>query len=314
MPFEQLPNLALIKISGDDAETFLQGQLSNDVRALKPGINDEVTATWHYSAYCNPKGRTLALLQLWFQDDSYFGLLPHDLVEPICQRLRMYVMRSKVVIEHIDGASIAGLFTGADTAGEEWTQLGYGSALASKLADDHRNVIAGEDSVALVIDKQRCLLVYPDDAAGRLEGLEQASAGSWHQANIAAGLPEINAESSEEFIPQMINLDVLEAINFKKGCYTGQEIVARMHYLGNLKQRMYVCDISGIDTSNSLQVGGKIYRDSELAKVAGTIVSADTNGQRALAVLRIEHAGLELFIDAQTRLSVSKSQPYSLPG
>ena len=107
----------------------------------------------------------------------------------------------------------------------------------------------------------------------------------------------------------MLNLDLLNGINFKKGCYTGQEIVARMHYLGKLKQRMFVCDLSQANTE--LEPGDKVFSDEALSKSVGNIVSISNS--QALAVLRLD--ALEettLFINNQTNLSIAKNQPYSL--
>jgi len=135
------------------------------------------------------------------------------------------------------------------------------------------------------------------------------SRSEWHNQDITEGLPEVTASSSELFIPQMLNLDILNGVNFKKGCYTGQEIVARMHYLGKSKQRMFVCDVNG--PISDLTEGSKIYSDNSLEKSVGNLVSI--NDIKALAVLRIEDDMTGSFsLNENTTLSLAAKQPYSI--
>lgn len=263
-------NLSILKFTGADTLSFLQGQLTNDLNAL--------SSSWQYSGYCNPKGRLLALFQLWRDGDDFYATIDTSILEATLKRLRMYVMRSKVVIEEIANATFIG-----DVAGEN-----------NKVERFQLDI---DGPVHTLHFGDRSLLI---DFSGALKG---ASGTSWQQAIIRAGEPNININNAELFVPQMVNLDLLDGINFKKGCYTGQEIVARMHYLGKLKQRMYVCELDGDSAS-----GEKIMTDN---KAAGNIVSASEN--IALAVIRREFLDHELTTDSGAKITPLLAQPYAIP-
>lgn len=267
-------NISVLQFTGADSLSFLQGQLSNDINAL--------SSDWQYSGYCNPKGRLLALFQVWKNADVIYASLDSSLVDATMKRLRMYVMRSKVVIDEIKQARFTGL-----------TNLESKSERFSVTVDDsiHTLHFGGR---ALRIDLQ------PSDQTST----EQA--GNWRQWNLAkitAGEPTIDANNVEMFIPQMVNLDLLDGINFKKGCYTGQEIVARMHYLGKLKQRMFVCQTDGNARSGDKILAGE--------KSAGNIVAVSNDA--ALAVIRRERLDGPLNTESGTKIVPWANQPYSIP-
>lgn len=274
MPIELLKNLNLIKIAGDDAFTFLQGQLTNDLTQL----NDELV--WQYSGYCNPKGRLLALLYIWQDDEGYYAILESELREAICKRLQMYVMRSKVTLEHIESAKIYG---GRSSAELLEAKLITGSHSAQQSG----GLTALQDGWLLSFD-QRILYVESQNARTEIDELDSVEPeDSWLNADINDGIPKVIASTTEQFIPQMVNFDQLGGINFKKGCYTGQEIVARMHYLGNLKQRMFYCDIAVVTEENS-RAGDKVFAGATEQKTVGNIVSISADSRCALIVLRLD--------------------------
>ena len=296
MTLETIPNLALLKISGSDAGQFLQGQLTNDVNTL--GVSGD--EKWQLSGYCNPKGRLLALFYLWKYADDYYALLPKDLLQPICKRLKMFVMRSKVSIEHLPHVSISGGFSAQAVMDSEVTGLAVDNLQAMQVAAD--------ESTAVLAINQRLLVVSLEP--GQHTGIDNAPIDStWLSADIEEGLPQVCNTSLELFIPQMLNLDLLNAVNFKKGCYTGQEIVARMHYLGNLKQRMFVCSTQTTAEARQ-QPGDRIFADPELSKAVGTLVSINGKGTKLLAVLRLDSLDAALYLDQNTRLMVDDQQPY----
>jgi folate-binding protein YgfZ len=274
-------NLSVLKFSGADSLSFLQGQLSNDINAL--------SSSWQYSGYCNPKGRLLALFQVWKNAEEVYATIDRTLVDATIKRLRMYVMRSKVVIDHLETARCTGMIGDASQSGSE----------LSKNAE--RFSVDIKQSVHTLYFGDRALLIDldPDDSASPA----LADSDAWNLANIATGEPTINASNVEMFVPQMVNLDLLGGINFKKGCYTGQEIVARMHYLGKLKQRMFVCQLDGSATSGDKILAGE--------KNAGNIVSV-ANGL-ALAVIRRELLDKELITESGAKLVPWATQPYSIP-
>lgn len=307
---QKLTHLSLLELHGDDCADFLQGQLTNDLQQLN--------ARWQYSGYCTPKGRLFALLQLWRVADKYYVLLDSSLVDSTVQRLRMYVMRSKVNIDVIDTASVYALDVNELEArcGDFFSDSELADLAASE-ENPARQLYSQSDGgrFSLLQIGQHALFVAHDGDI--VNAADTVQPDWWLATEIAHGRPRVTLDSQEMFIPQMLNLDILDGINFKKGCYTGQEIVARMHYLGKLKQRMYVCSAS---SEGDLQIGQKIFSDAELQAAAGNIVSCTHGGDKLLAVLRMEQvanktvAGDGVFYSQDgTSLTVSDDQPYPLP-
>ncbi|MGZ8245160.1 CAF17-like 4Fe-4S cluster assembly/insertion protein YgfZ [Methylomagnum sp.] len=281
-----LPGYGLIKISGEDAETFLQGQTTCDVKALASGHSRQ-------GAFCTPKGRVIANFRLLRSEQGFYLLLAANMAATVRKRLHMYVLRSKVVVE--DLSPDWGIL-GVIGAGFE-PEL---AALGVTLPDEPEAWITGPDHFALRLNDGRGLIAATADTATRLglglvEKLAPLSPTLWRLRNIEAGLPEISAAITEEFLPQMLNLDLLGGIGFKKGCYTGQEIVARTHYLGQLKRRMFRLRCQG---EAELAPGALIYDISTQAepKNVGQVVMAAPEAsaiQQILAVIGLEYAQSE---------------------
>ena len=292
--------LGLIKVSGDDTLTFLQGQLSNDIHELNSGTEKQ----WHYSGYCNQKGRLIALCQIWRDGEDVFLLMSKDLVQNSVERLRKYVMRSKVVIEVLESVACRGILS---TEAMQNTD----AHLMEKLNVSANAVVSNSEQAVLKINT-RYLLINITGGVENIYSKKIAKRSSWLAAQIENGLPNVSLDSSEMFIPQMLNLDLLGGINFKKGCYTGQEIVARMHYLGKLKQRMFVCDLTEGDAAN-LKPGDNIYSDVDLSKSIGTVVSSALNSNKLLAILRLTELDNTHYADNNTQIKVAAKQPYDIP-
>jgi len=203
-----LADLGALRITGADAERFLQGQLSNDVQQLSSA--HAVLAGYH-----NPQGRTIAILRLIRSaPGEILAILPRELAALVASRLSKFILRAKVVIKDVsDSVRIDGLVAGADTTPP---------------------VDAAQTLVRMTADSNRWLAISAAD------GLVPASGDRdlWRRLDIAAGVPQVYAKTSEEFVAQMLNLDALGAIAFDKGCYTGQEVIARAHYRGRVKRRM----------------------------------------------------------------------------
>lgn len=231
-----LSHQALIKVSGEEAETFLQGQFSND---LKDVTDDKAQLT----AYCEPQGKVLALIIVFKQGDAFYLNFDGSLKDKILQRLTMFKLRAKVELEDISDQMIqfgyAGEFADLDLQRalstkikdiyqvESFTQEGQETIIGVKLPGPyHRYSLFG--SVAAVKNAWETL-------KGNSEGIGHAD---WSLLNIVSGQPEINDKTSDAFIAQFLNLDKLDAINFKKGCFPGQEVIARMHYRGKATKRM----------------------------------------------------------------------------
>jgi len=191
----------VLAFRGADAARFLQGQLSADTEKLAPGAS--TLAGLH-----NAQGRVIALLALVRPTaDEILAALPWELIAPVAQRLGKYLFRSKVrIIDESDSLRVLGSSAGPEAADGAWIAWG-----------------------------ERHLWLVP-------RGFERvdpaASLAAWEFADIAAGIPQVHAATSETFVAQMLNLDLLGAIAFDKGCYTGQEVIARAHYRGRVKRRM----------------------------------------------------------------------------
>jgi len=225
-----LGQFGVLGFTGEDARDFLQRQLSCEVEALA----DDVGA---YGAYCTPKGRVLANFLLWREPDALCMLLPRSVLPGIRKRLQMYVLRSKVAIaDRSDALVVIG------AAGPEAER-----AVASLAGTPPRSPlrVARRDAVtAIALAAARFVVLAPSasgpEAWGRLSAaLRPVGAACWDWLEIANGWPWITADTQDQFVPQMANLELLGGVSFRKGCYPGQEIVARMQHLGTPKRRLY---------------------------------------------------------------------------
>ena len=276
-----LSHLGLIEVSGVDAVGFLQGQVSNDVNLLN-GNNA------HYSAYCNPKGRMLALFLAFAHFDHLHLQLPRELLAPIIKRLKMYVMRSKVDIVDVSDTIIKFGINGPNAAN-------LLASLFAQVPTDHYQLISLENGTLLklptVAGHTRFQIFTTESNAPMLlnalkNKCQLVGKPCWDWLDIQAGIPEVLLATQEQFVPQMLNLDILNGINFKKGCYTGQEIIARTHYLGSVKRRTY---LATIETNTAPLAGDKVLDSANNAVGQIVRVAPNTlNSFDALIELRIE--------------------------
>jgi folate-binding protein YgfZ len=229
-----LSHFGLLAARGEDTETFLQGQLTNDVRNVSPECSQ-------LAAYCSPKGRTLACLRLFRRGDRYYLRLPEQRLDFVLKRLRLFILRARTSLEDASGelARLGLAGCGAVTALE--------AAAGVAPPDVDAVAQAGEVSIVRVPGVQPRFEIHGPQAA--LENLWDAvtaagampvGADPWRLLGILAGVPEVYDTTAEAFVPQMLNLELINGVSFHKGCYTGQEIVARSHYLGKIKRRMYL--------------------------------------------------------------------------
>jgi hypothetical protein len=214
-----IAHLAVITISGNDAAQFLQGQITCNVH--------DVTAT-HSSlgAMCTPKGRVISTFLLAKSADDFLLILPVELLETVKKRLSMYVLRSKVTLTDIsDSLCLLGL-----------TDVSNAVFLATDTLDSVVRVHFGNRDL-IIADEQNISRLWSESMA---LGYQATNSMHWLTLDILAGIPWLSTATSEEFIPQMLNLDKLGGISLTKGCYTGQEIVARTHYLGKAKRALFI--------------------------------------------------------------------------
>jgi folate-binding protein YgfZ len=260
-------DIALLRIEGADAESFLQGQLSGDVKALRDG-----DVQW--TSYNSPKGRMLASLALWREREGVYGAaLAADLAAAIAKRLRMYVLRAKVTIT---GRGDAALGVAGPAAG-----VAVGDAL-------HLDVRAGriartDGAEAIGLPDGRVLVTGPACAAVRA-ALAPGDEATWRYARIAAGVPLVSAATTDQFVPQSLNFDALGGISFRKGCYPGQEIVARTHYLGRLKERLYAYRA---DTAAAPAAGERVFAAVVGDQPCGTVVNVAPHPEGGYALLAV---------------------------
>src|SRR5258708_33393069 len=281
MPFDFVADLshnALIGVTGDDAPAFLHAQSTNDVQAL--GIGE---AQWN--GWCSPKGRLLATFLLLRRADGYLLMLPAEIAAGFAKRLVLFVLRSKVKIQD---------------ASEPFARLGVAGPGAAAIVARHwgtaphpmRSLEKG-GAICVSLDAERFVVLAPPAVAPALretiaQSARKAGADAWEWASIHAGVPTIVTATQEAFVPQMANFDLVGGVSFKKGCYPGQEIVARMQSRGGLKRRMAQVHLAGDERPAPRE---SVYSEAFGDQAAGTIVNVAANpegGFDALVVAQIE--------------------------
>ncbi|TXT25858.1 MAG: folate-binding protein YgfZ [Gallionellaceae bacterium] len=273
-----LSQFGVLKVAGEDAQNFLQNLLSSDVQA--------VSATQAQPSSLNtPKGRILATFLIWQTGNDRFLHLPRVLCPAIQKKLSLYVLRAKVKISDASDETVCLGLSGPDAA--MLVQQCFGSA-------PHETLQAEQHETAGVIycGAQRFQInTTPQHAPDLWTSLSKTArlAGSvcWDWLNIRAGIPVIQPATQEQFVPQMANLELIGGVSFKKGCYPGQEIVARMQYLGKNKRRMYLAHVGG---GTAPQPGDELFSEDMEEQASGMVVNATpapSGGYDLLAVVQI---------------------------
>lgn len=243
----QLNNRTLLKLTGKDTQSFLQGQFSNDINTLKQGVVQ-------LNAYCQHQGKIIVLIWVMKKNESFYLSFPADLEEVVVKRLNMFKMMSDVTITNVT---------------TEIFQLGVIEGDRQGLSPFELNT---KQSVALVDD---------------ISEINFSSNEAWEQACIENGVAEVTLDTSEQFVPQLLNLDIDEVgVSFTKGCYPGQEVVARLHYLGKSKRRLRM-----FECKDDLKVGDKLFSlSSKSAKASGVVVRRVKLDAKSLCLATIEIA------------------------
>ena len=251
-----LNNRALLKFSGSENEAFLQAQLSNDISKL----NEESV---QINAYCQHQGKILALFWAIRAGDDFLLSFPLDLLDSIKTRLQMFVLMADVKITDVT---------------EQYLQIG---------------LIGKSQKDSFTINEQLSLILADPKS---LSKFDLTSQDYWDKACIDSFLPEISIASTETFIPQMLNLDINEVgVNFSKGCFPGQEVVARLHYLGKAKRRLFA-----FKSDSPLSIGDTLHcAESKSAKASGSVVSQVKFGADfyCLATLEVENKDNKITIN-----------------
>lgn len=261
----RLADWGLIRATGADAASFLQGQLTADVTGLAVG-----QAT--LAGYCSPKGRLLASFVVWRSAPEEFLLAcSADLLPATLKRLSMFVLRAKCKLSDAGaGAELAlwGVLGGADEAAV-WSARSAGAEHSVRLPD--------------VDGQARWLVARPADAAA----LPPLDLALWQQLEVRSGIVRIVAATADQFVPQMVNFEVVGGVNFKKGCYPGQEVVARSQYRGTIKRRAVL-----LASPTEMAAGQEVFHDADPAQPAGLVALAAPalEGRPPLALVEVKLA------------------------
>ena len=299
-----LSQLGMIAFRGEDTAAFLQGQLTNDVRSLHAD-----TAQW--SGFCNPKGRLLGNFLMWRQGEDTCLQLSGDILPGVLKRLSMFILRAKVQGRDASDENVRLVVAGP-------LALAAVSAAMGAVPDAVLRTASGEAGQVVRVGADKFVLsVTPERAAAVWQVLSQSAtpvgAPVWDWLRLNAGIPMIVAATQEQFVPQMVNLEVIGGVNFQKGCYTGQEIVARSQYLGKLKRRMFLAHVEA-----EAAPGDSLYSADIEGQATGTVVNAapaPTGGFDVLAVAQVESASTQtLHLKSADGVALAlRPLPYTLP-
>ena len=269
-----IADLAVLSITGKDAATLLQGQITCN-------IHDITQTQGSLGAMCNPKGRAISTFLLINTSDEFLMVLPKELLETVKKKLQMYILRSQVsIIDKSESLCLIGLYDS-------------GSPDPRPLFASHQE---NHQSIKLSPTESRYLFILPPEQAQAFwteqldhHGFQPDDSSQWRYLDIIAGIPWLSAATSEEYIPQMLNLDKLGGISFTKGCYTGQEIVARTHYLGKTKREMFLaeCATQTPPPANAVIIDDNAGADTEQG--VGKVLLAQKHQQscKMLIVLQV---------------------------
>lgn len=257
-----LGQFGALRASGEDAQTFLQNMLSNDIREVDAGRAQ-------LSSLNTPKGRMVASMLIWRSGADYLLQLPRVLCEPMRKKLSMYVLRAKVKISDASDEIVTLGLSGKNAQEILGRQFGELPQQPFGFAD------AGQAGVLKFSDTRFQLSTTAQHAPALWQALSQhaqpAGSACWDWLNIRAGIPVILPQTQEHFVPQMANFELIGGVNFKKGCYPGQEIVARMQYLGKAKRRMYLAHLDG---GAAPQSGDELFSADMEGQASGMIANA----------------------------------------
>lgn len=305
-----LNRLGVIAASGEETARFLHNQLTNDVEHL-------TDAEARLAGYCSVKGRLLATFLIWKADDKIWLQLPSEILPALQKRLQMYVLRAKVKLTDVSAEHVILGLVGAKAAAalsnwfEPMPPAPYTSAHSAagtliRVADAGQRPRYQWITTAQVA--QGAWLALARD-------LTPAGAAAWRLTEIETGVPQIMQATQEQFVPQMINYEVIGGVNFKKGCYPGQEIVARSQYLGKLKRRMQPASVAGIEA----RAGMVVFSSADPAQPCGMVVNAErSSAQQMECLVELKTAALDsaasIHLGAADgpRLSFG-TLPYALP-
>lgn len=311
-----LGRYGLIRVSGEDAVTFIHGQLSHDIASLKA---DET----RQAGYCTPEGRLLAIMLVWKSEGDVWLMLPRDILPALVKRLQIYILRAKVTLTDVSEAFFLCGLGGKKAASVIASRFSpLPDAIGKKTDNASGTLVRVKDALG----GARFLWISPvapaDARAFLSDTLHAANDEDWELGDIEAGLPQVFEATQNRFVPQMMNMELVDGLSFAKGCYPGQEIVARTQYRGTVKRRMIpaYAQIPGEKTAREAGIapGSDVFDTKTPDSPCGTVVRAarfDTGRIDCLMVI-----SRELFASDSLRLGAPDGPalhitplPYSMP-
>ena len=279
-----LTHLGLIAATGEEAATFLHNQLTNDVETLNG-------AQARLAGYCTPKGRLLATMLIWKSPQGIYLQLPREIQAAVQKRLQMFIMRAKAKLADVSdsevvlglagnqaAAALAPWFPAPPTAAYGVVHAEAGTLIRLPDADE-------APRFQWIAPLATAEAAWPQ----LVQTLQPTGAAAWRLLDIRAAIPLVVKATQEQFVPQMVNFEVLGGVNFRKGCYPGQEIVARSQYLGKLKRRMLPATVM----ASGVLPGAEVYASSDPEQPCGQIVNAEVSGEQTHCLVELKTAVLD---------------------
>ena len=269
-----LPQWGLILIEGEDATSFLQNQLTNSVMGLQATPPTQIAQSFNFVrlvGYCNVKGRLMASAWLALYPETvgsinrYALFISKDIAASFAKRLSMFVLRSKVKIKDVS---------------DQWCVIGmYGTALQVEKFGQR------DDGVALMLPEvfnngqsySRLLIANPISDESSL--LSESALCQWNSLEVLSAIPRIVLATQEQFVPQMINFESVGGVDFKKGCFPGQEIVARSQYRGSIKRRLQLAHLESKSDGSDISPGTELFHQNDSGQPAGMVVLSAVNAE-----------------------------------
>ncbi|MGS0682963.1 tRNA-modifying protein YgfZ [Shewanella sp. 125m-7] len=299
--FSELTHLGLMSVTGEQGRSFIHGQVTSDISSLE---SDQ----WRWGAHCDPKGKMLASFRTFAKDDTLFLMMPKDTLALDLPQLQKYAVFSKAELSDVTDAWL--LLGVAGEQAQAWLTAQFGEL---------NNELTQIDNGMIIHDSGRYIVaIEQSQASSLLNHIEQPifDASAWQALEIAAGYPNLGASHQSQFVPQMCNLQAINGISFNKGCYMGQETIARMKYRGGNKRALYI--VSGTVTApltseSQLEIA---LEDADGFRRAGTIIESTQRGDQVLLTAVLPN---DTQLDAQLRIAADESSvltlialPYSL--
>lgn len=271
-----LTHLGLIIAEGEEAASFLHNQLTNDILGLTP-------QSACLAGYCSPKGRLLATMLVWRTEHRVMMALPREILPAILKRLQMFVLRAKVKLHDASDTHVMLGVTGGQTALPGAYFATTPAAPYSVVQADCGSLLRIADAgglprfVVTLARTEEAMQIWQSVTAT----LPAAAPAAWRCGEIFAGVPQITLATLEQFVPQMINFEIVGGVNFRKGCYPGQEIVARSQYLGKFKRRMLLASVDAA----TVPAATEVFADNDPGQPCGMVVNAERGPDGRFACL-----------------------------